>query len=182
MPKKYLYDFSKDDKRRYKKPSSTKKSTSTKKSNTTSTTSTNKTFTASPEKTLKKMPNIAKAIITLFFIIGLVSSFFVCKLICKNDCFEINGKKSYSLTVGSDYIDEGVKVIGFGADLNSKVNITVYKNGEQIEGLNQIDTSEEAVYQIVYTVSSIRFKDVKLIRTLTIVPEEIVEPETDAVS
>ena len=97
---------------------------------------------------------------------------------CKT-CF--NGKKSYSLTVNQEYIDEGVTVIGFGFDLSNKVNIAVYdQNKKQLSGLDAIDTTQEGTYQIVYTVSSLRYKDIQLIRTVTIVSDEVVDPDPDA--
>ena len=121
----------------------------------------------------KKLPNIAKIFIVFFFILGVAASFLVCHFLCKNDCFEINGKKSYSISVGETYVDDGVKVIGFGQDLTEKVTVKVYDaNKNLLSGLDAIDTSEEAVYQIEYTVDSFRFKDVKLIRTVTVVPTE----------
>lgn len=132
------------------------------------------------EKSVKKLPAISKIIITFFFIVGVVASFFVCKLICKNDCFEINGTKNISIVVGDEYVDQGVTVIGYGFDLNSRVNIEVYLNNTKLNGLDEINTSEEGFYQIVYTVSSLRFRDVKLIRTVNIVAEEL--PEEDAVT
>lgn len=134
------------------------------------------------EKSAKKLPAISKIIIAFFFIAGVVVSFLACKIICKNDCFEINGKKSISILVNDEYIDEGVKVITFGFDANSKVTIEVYENNTKLNGLEDIDTSKETTYQIVYKVSSIRFKDIQLIRTVTVVPVEEVAPEEDAVT
>ena len=150
------------------------------------TTSNKKTSTSSAtnyaEKTVKKLPAISKIIIALFFVIGAVASIFACKFICKNDCFEINGKKSISIIVGTEYNDQGVTVIGFGKDLTSKVEIEIYKDGEKIESLDDITTNEVATYQIVYTVNSFRYKDIKLIRTVTILEDEEVAPEEDAVT
>lgn len=133
------------------------------------------------EKTVKRLPAISKIIIALFFVVGTIASIFACKFICKNDCFEINGKKSISIVIGTKYIDQGVKVIGFGQDISSKVEIEVYKDGEKISSLEDIDTSQVATYQIVYTVNSFRYKDIKLIRTVTVLEDEEVPPEEDAV-
>ena len=118
--------------------------------------------------------------IVFCFVIGIVASFFACKFICRNDCFEINGTKNISIVVGDKYNDQGVTVIGYGFDLTSKVNIEVYFNNTKLNGLDEIDTSIEGLYQIVYTVSSFRFRDVKLIRTINIVADEL--PEEDAVT
>lgn len=157
-----------------------KKATSSKTTKTSSTKSNSLTNT-SLEKSIKKLPLISKLAIALFFIIGVVASIFACQFICKDDCFEINGRKSISIVVGTEYVDDGVKVVGFGQDLSSKVQIVVYKDGEVIESIEDIDTSEEATYQIKYTVDSFRFRGVKLVRTITVVPFEEVSPEEDAI-
>ena len=129
-------------------------------------------FAEQAEKSAKRLPNIAKLIIAFFFIMGTVASFFVLQFVCKNDCFEINGRKSISLSINETYTDEGVKIVAFGKDISSEANITIYKGNEVVESFDQIDTSQEGVYQIMYTTSSFRFKDVKLIRTITIVSNE----------
>lgn len=135
----------------------------------------------SAEKVAKKLPKKAKFAMILFFLIGVVGAYFGGSIICKNDCFEINGKKSMVIEANQTYVDEGVKVIAFGQDANSKVSVEVYKDSTKIEGLDQIDTSAPATYQIVYKVNSLRFKDVQLIRTLTITEVSTEEPpEQDA--
>lgn len=131
-------------------------------------------------KAIKKLPKAAKLAMVLFFIIGVAASYLVCGFLCKNDCFEINGKKSTVITVGETYIDSGAKVVVFGKDATEKLEITVYENNTLIGGLDKIDTSKATTYQIVYKVSSMRYKDVQLIRTLTILEEEEVAPEEDA--
>ena len=87
----------------------------------------------------KKLPNIAKIFIVFFFILGVAASFLVCHFLCKNDCFEINGKKSYSISVGETYIDDGVKVIGFGQDLTEKVTVKVYDANKNLLSENSYD-------------------------------------------
>lgn len=135
----------------------------------------------SAEKTVKKLPKKAKLAMVFFFLIGVVSSYFGGSFICKNDCFEINGKKSVVIEANQTYVDEGVKVITFGQDANSKVTVEVYKDSTKLDSLDQIDTSTPATYQIVYKVNSIRFKNVQLIRTLTITEVNTEEPpEQDA--
>ena len=135
----------------------------------------------SAEKTVKRLPKTAKIAMVLFFLIGVVASYFGGGLICKNDCFEINGKKSVVIEAGQTYVDEGAKVIAFGQDANSKISVEVYKDNTKLESLEQIDTSTPATYQIVYKVNSLRFKNVQLIRTLTITEVSLDEPpEQDA--
>lgn len=157
----------------YSRKSSGRKSQSNNKTNR------NAYFAQKAEKEVKKLPNIAKILMVFFFLIGTAAAFFACKFMCKDDCFEINGKKSFSLMAGEEYRDEGVKVIGFGQDLTSKVKIEVYKDSTKLESLSDIDTSAEAVYQIVYTVDSFRFRDVKLIRTVTVVSTETEDYEEE---
>lgn len=133
------------------------------------------------EKTVKKLPKKAKFAMVLFFLIGVVAAYFGGGIICKNDCFEINGKKSIVIEANQTYVDEGVNVIAFGQDAISKVSVEVYKDSTKLESLDQIDTSTPGTYQIVYKVNSIRFKDVQLIRTLTITEASANEPpEPDA--
>ena len=123
-------------------------------------------------KAVKKFSKAAKLAMFLFFIIGVAASYLVCGFLCKNDCFEINGKKSTVIAVGEEYVDSGAKVIVFGQDAAQKLEIFVYENDTLVGGLEDIDTSKATTYQIMYKVSSIRFKDVQLIRTLTILEEE----------
>lgn len=131
-------------------------------------------------RTIKKLSKATKLAMVLFFIIGVVASYLVCGFLCKNDCFEINGKKSTVITVGDEYVDSGAKVIVFGNDATQKLEIYVYENNTLIGRLEDIDTSKATTYQIMYKVSSLRFKDVQLIRTLTIIEQEDVAPEEDA--
>lgn len=145
-----------------------------------------KTISKNSSSTNKKNPktrlsNAVKFSLFCFFAVGILISFFTCKFICRNDCFEINGKKSISISVGDTYEDEGVTAIGFGKDLSEKINIEIYKDSTKLDQNVDIDTSQEAVYQIIYTVSSFRFKDVKLIRVVSIIQPEIVDPEEDVV-
>ncbi|MBQ3048001.1 MAG: DUF5011 domain-containing protein [Clostridia bacterium] len=133
------------------------------------------------EKAIKKLPKKSKIAIALFFLIGAVIAYFGASFICKNDCFEIYGKKSIVIEVNTTYTDDGAKMIAFGQDASQKLTIEVYKDSQKLNGLEDIDTSLPGTYQIVYKSNSIRFKDVQLIRTVTITevnPEE--PPEADA--
>lgn len=135
----------------------------------------------SVKKITKKLSAKTKVAMFLFFIIGVVASYFGGSIICKNDCFEINGKKSIVIEAGQTYVDEGVKVIAFGQDADSKVIVEVFKDNTKLEGLDQIDTTTPATYQIVYKVNSLRYKNIQLIRTITITEVSTdVPPEQDA--
>jgi len=135
----------------------------------------------SAEKAVKKLPTKTKVAMVLFFIIGVAASYFGASFICKNDCFELYGKKSVTIEVNTTYTDEGAKMIAFGMDATQKLTIEVYKDNQKLNGLEDIDTSTPATYQIVYKSNSVRFKDVQLIRTITITEVNAEEPpEADA--
>lgn len=125
------------------------------------------------EKDIKKLPVKGKICIFLFFLIGLAVSYFAMTTMCKNDYFIINGTKNITVTLNDSYIDAGASAVAFGKDAKDKIQIEVYENNTLVGSLDKIDTSKEATYQIVYTVSSIRFKDIKLIRVLNVIPEEV---------
>lgn len=164
----------------YSKSSRSSKSSKTSKSNSRTSSSSSSSSSSIATKAVKKLSKAAKLAMVMFFILGVAASYFVCGFLCKNDCFEINGKKSTVITVGEEYVDSGAKVITFGMDATNKLDITVYENNTLVGGLEDIDTSRATTYQIVYKVSSMRFKDVQLIRTLTVLENEEVAPEEDA--
>ena len=112
-----------------------------------------------------------KLAVVFCLLFGALIGYISLKFVCKNDQFEINGSKNITLSVGDTYIDEGANVVAFGKNANDKINIEVFENNTSIGGLDKIDTSRETTYQIVFTVSSLRYKNIKLIRTLQIINE-----------
>ena len=112
-----------------------------------------------------------KLAIVFCLLFGALIGYVSLKFICKNDCFEMVGTKNITLSIGDTYVDAGVKVVAFGKEANDKIIVEVFENNTNIGGIDQIDTSKETTYQIVYTVSSFRYKDIRLIRTLQIINE-----------
>ena len=131
------------------------------------------------EKSLLKMPTKTIVCIVLCFLFGVLIAFSSLFLVCRNDKFVINGQKNISIIVGTEYKDEGVTIKSFGKDISNQASIKVYKDGKFLEkGLDDIDTTQEGDYQIVYSLSNLRFRNVELIRTLSISIAE--PPELDA--
>lgn len=121
--------------------------------------------------TKKEKQATFKLAIIFCLLFGALIGYIGVKFVCKNDYFEINGTKNITLSVGDSYTDAGASVVAFGKNIDDKIVIEVYNNNENIGGLENIDTSIETTYQIVYTVSSLRYKNIKLIRTLQIINE-----------
>ncbi len=129
-------------------------------------------------KQIKKLPVISKICIILLFIIGVAVSIGICFFVCRNDQFEIIGKKNITLNVNDTYVDLGVNAVGFGFDMTDSVTIEVYKNEAKLEnGLDGIDTSSDALYQIVYKLNNFRFRNAQIIRTINVITPVEEEPE-----
>ena len=135
---------------------------------------------SSLEKSLSKLPAKTLVLIVLWFVLGAAIAFSTLFLVCKDDKFVVNGQKNITITIGSTYTDDGVTIRSFRKDISNQVDIKVYdQDGKLLDkGLSAIDTSAAGEYKIVYSVSNIRYKNVELIRTLTIAQEEA--PEVDA--
>ncbi len=131
-------------------------------------------------KQIKKLPLKSKICIVLLFILGLAIGIGTSLFICRNDQFEILGKKVITLNVGDTYSDAGVTVIGFGIDMSKQVEIEVYKDDNKLaNGLSDINTTEECSYQIKYKLNNFRFRNVEIIRTiLVLVPDNTTETDT----
>lgn len=141
------------------------------------------------QKQIKKLPVISKICIIILFIVGVALSIGICYLVCRNDQFEIIGKKNITLNVNDSYTDLGVKAVGFGFDMQNQVTIEVYKDGKKlVNGLEEIDTSKSCTYQIVYKLSNFRFRDAQIIRTINVItpveeaPEESYNPDATEVN
>jgi hypothetical protein len=89
----------------------------------------------------------------------------------KNDSFALLGEKTYTYTVGEGsgsvrFTDPGWRATAFGQDVGDKVvtttNLTEDGNGYLV------DTSKEGTYYISYSVSSIRYKEVLLVRAIEV--------------
>lgn len=147
-------------------------------SGTISNNSNNSSATTSVEKQIKKLPILSKICIIILFLVGVAISIGICFFVCKNDQFEIIGKKNITINVNETYTDLGVTAIGFRTDMKGQVVTEVYKDGEKIDAdLSNLDTSEDCVYQIVYKLSNFRFRDARIVRIVNVVTPVEEEPE-----
>ncbi len=126
------------------------------------------------KRAAKKFHPITLVAMALALAIGAFSGYFFCGERIKNDTFELIGQKETVLHIGDEFVyrDEGVRVIENGKDLSSSVKVTtdIRKNtaGEYV-----LDTSEEGVYTIFYTVEGSDFyKDIKRIRIFRVIEAE----------
>jgi len=107
-----------------------------------------------------------KSMFIIFFLVGVLfgvgASFFV----TRNDCFIMNGSKNILLDVNDTYVDQGVKVIAFGKDVSSDVEIIIYDEND--EEVSLIDTSKEGEFTIIYTIDTFKWSEYKLIRRVII--------------
>ena len=122
-------------------------------------------------KNLKKASPKALILAVCLLIIGALGGFFTCKMLTKNDTFEIIGKDEITLSLGENYIDEGVKVIAFGKDDTSKVSIStnLKKNGDGSYTAEEIGT-----YYITYTVDNLKYGSIFKIQKIRLI--SFVEP------
>ena len=65
------------------------------------------------KKQAKKINPLTAFIAIVLLLIGAVGGYFGIKELTKNDCFELKGKDTITLTLNETYFDEGVKVIAF---------------------------------------------------------------------
>ena len=112
---------------------------------------------------------------TLFFCIlalvaGVAAGVGAYNFVCANDKFELNGKKEYTIELGSgtfEYTDAGATVIEFGRDISGEVevqtNMKDVGNGKYVA-----DANVPGKYYIKYTVDSPKYGEVCRIRTFTV--------------
>ena len=110
----------------------------------------------------KKIP----LIFLVFFLVGALIGVGASYVVTKDDCFILNGSKEIILDVNDTYVDQGVKVVAFGKDISDDVIITIYDCEE--EEVEEIDTTIENEYTIIYTINSKKWNDYKLIRRVIV--------------
>ena len=110
--------------------------------------------------------------IVFTLVISIVAGVFAEKFITRNDCFVLSGTKNYEIQVGESgstytYMEEGFKVISFGKDMSDKVEIktNMTKNDD---GFYTFDTSVEGEYYMIYTINSLKYGNIKRVRTFTV--------------
>ncbi len=106
----------------------------------------------------------------LTLLLGIGAGIGAYTLVSADDCFKLKGDEAYTFKVGAnvtEYTDEGVKIISFGKDISSKVEVKT--NLEEIDdGVYAIDTSEPVEYYMIYTVDDAKFGKIQRVRTITI--------------
>ena len=110
-------------------------------------------------------------ICVILFVIGFGIGIGTFLGICKNDCFELIGKKEITIYLNDSYIDEGVKIIEFGKDASSSVYIETNLQNNN----NEFYALDAGLYYIKYLSSSIKFGKIfkiSKIRLITVVVEE----------
>ena len=121
------------------------------------------------KKAVKKMHPATIVCGVLFLAVGLVSGYFGCKMITKNDVFEVVGDKEIVLELNSDtiYTDPGVDCVSFGKDISDKVLVDTNMTLNH-DGTYTINTSVAGEYYLIYTVDSPRYKDVQKVRVIKV--------------
>lgn len=102
----------------------------------------------------------------IFLIIGVLFGVGASYVITKDDCFVMNGSKVIEIELDGTYQEQGVKVIEFGKDISSKVEIVIYDENDDI--VESINTSEDTEYSVVYKVDSLKWEKYTLIRRVVI--------------
>lgn len=80
-------------------------------------------------------------------------------IVCRNDCFDLVGQESVSLTLEESYIDQGVKIIAFGRDEGQSIEI---ETNLKIDENGNFYSDETGVFYIKY--KSCCFKYSKLFK------------------
>ena len=114
-------------------------------------------------------------LITLFICIfalaaGLVAGAYGYEYICRDDCFELRGKKEVKVMLDAAdfvYYDDGVRIIEFGKNISNQVNVETNMT-KVARGEYTVDTSIPGKYYIKYTVDSPKYGEVCRIRTVVV--------------
>lgn len=106
------------------------------------------------EKTIKKFSPVAIVVAILFLVVGLGAGWFATSIICKNDCFDIVGMDEISIEIGTNYVDQGVKIVAFGKDQTDSVSIET--NLTQNDD-GSLTSSEEGTFYIKYKSNCLKY-------------------------
>ena len=109
------------------------------------------------KKVLKRTNKLLLLFVFLFLALGIGGGYLTALLLTQNDIFELIGEKHINLNLNEQYNEAGVTVISFGINMNNKVTID-----------SNLDTSKKGEYRIIYTVNSIKYKNIKRVRYITI--------------
>ncbi|MBO5285596.1 MAG: hypothetical protein J6B16_01725 [Clostridia bacterium] len=101
------------------------------------------------KKTAKKNP-VAVVVAVLCLVVFLGAGMATGWLITKNDKFElVDNNKQLTLDVGGVYTEKGANIVAFGVDLTKYLVIEIFDS--EGEPVNNIDTSVDSSYAIVYS-------------------------------
>jgi hypothetical protein len=117
----------------------------------------------------KRVHPLTWVIAVLALLIGVGAGIGAYTFISRDDCFKLKGDADYVVPVGADitYVDEGVKIISFGKDVSSEVEVKT--NLKKIgDGKYAVDASEPAEYYMIYTVDDAKYGKVQRVRTITV--------------
>lgn len=106
--------------------------------------------TSSKKKTFKS----AGFVVVLVFVLGLILGAGAWWLVCRNDCFEINGSDQITLTLEETYEDDGVKIVAFGKNEQSSV---VIETDLKQDDLGRFYAEEVGTYYIKYKSSCFKY-------------------------
>lgn len=109
------------------------------------------------KKDIKKNPMVF-ALAIIFLILGLIAGGCACYYVTKDDSFELIGDKEITITIGEEYVDLGAVAKAFGKDVSQDIKVE-----------SEVDITTAGTYAVIYTCESIRFKDIKRIRYVTVV-------------
>lgn len=126
-------------------------------------------------KAISKIGFAGIVIALVFMLLGCGVGGGVIYFLSRNDCFVINGREEITLTIGENYVDDGVKVISFGRDLSDScvvdTDLIINQDGSYT-------ASEIGTYYIKYSVDDIKYSKiftVEKIRLITFVEETIAD-------
>lgn len=105
---------------------------------------------SSKKKTFKS----AGFVVVLVFVLGLILGAGAWWLVCRNDCFEINGSDQITLTLEETYEDDGVKIVAFGKNEQSSV---VIETDLKQDDLGRFYAEEVGTYYIKYKSSCFKY-------------------------
>ena len=127
----------------------------------------------------KTSRKVAKSVVLLFFVIGIVGGALFSLHGFKTDRFLLKGETAVSIDIGADYTytEEGVEAICFGKDVSDKLTVETELK-KDANGNYIIPTDKAGVYTITYTVDCLKFGEkspngvIKRIRVFTVGAEK----------
>ena len=100
-------------------------------------------------------------LLAILFIGFFVGGFALCKVLTRNDYFDLLGDKEIVINVGMDYTysEDGFKAISFSKDVSDQVVVSTNLMRDA-EGNYIIPTDKTGEYVIKYTINSSRLKNI----------------------